>query len=161
MSWLRFSRAWASTRSKSAFSWSSLFMISTTAVLVFLRVAPDDLGADLDAFDGLQEEQRGVGHAQGGLHVAGEVGVPRRIEDVDLVALPFAVEQGAADGDPAFDLIGAVVGDGVPFFDPAEARRSAGGEQKCFGGHRFAGPAMADEAHVANVIGCVFLHGVS
>ena len=51
------------------------------------RDAPRRLGLHLDPLDGAHHEDREVGHPQGGVHVAHEVGVAGRVEDVDLVAL--------------------------------------------------------------------------
>ena len=52
-------------------------------------LAPDRLGLHLDAVDRAHHEHREVDDPQRGPHVAEEVGVARRVDQVDLVALPL------------------------------------------------------------------------
>ena len=49
--------------------------------------SPRRLGADLDAVDGADDENGEVGDGEGGIDLAGEVGVAGRVEEVDLVGL--------------------------------------------------------------------------
>ena len=45
-----------------------------------------------------------VEHAQGPLHLDGEVDVPRGVDDVDVVLVPLGVGRGGGDGDAALAL---------------------------------------------------------
>jgi hypothetical protein len=98
----------------------------------FLGQPPGLLGADLDPGRGVDEDDGGVGNAQGGLHVADEIGIARRIDDVDLAISPLDGSQCGADGDLPFDLVRVIVGDGVPLLDLPETGRRLGIEEEGF-----------------------------
>ncbi len=127
-------------------------------VAVLRRVLPDDLGPHLGAFDSLEKDDRRVRDTERRFHLACEVGVPGGIQDVDLVAFPFAEEEGGVDGDLTFDLIGVVIGEGITLFYPAEARRAPGGEEGRFSGRRLPRTSVADQGQVPDVVGREFFH---
>ena len=87
---------------------------------------------DLDAVDRAHHEHRQVGDAQRRLHVTDEVGVARRVDEVDLVA--FAIRTGrwpARSRCRRFCSSGSVVGDGGAVLDPADPVDGPGsGEQR-------------------------------
>ena len=56
-----------------------------------------DLGLGLDTFDGADHEQDGVDGGERGAHLADEVGVAGRVEQVDLVAV--VLDGGQREGD--------------------------------------------------------------
>ena len=58
---------------------------------------------------------------QGGEKVAHEVGVPRDVEDVDLVAFVLEGGQRQRERDPPLDLLGVEVGGGRAVLDAAVA----------------------------------------
>jgi len=53
----------------------------------FFELRPHRLRADLDPSGGVDEDDRGVGHAEPGVLVAGEVGEAGRIDEVDFDAV--------------------------------------------------------------------------
>ena len=65
----------------------------------------------------------------GALHVADEVRVPGRVEDVDLDAVPLDRRHGQRDADAAVDLLGIVVRHGVAVLDLAHPGERPGREQ--------------------------------
>ena len=84
--------------------------------------APDDLGLHLDAVDRAHHEDGQVGHAQSRLHLAHEVRVTGRVDEVDLVAFPLDGRDGQREGDPALDLLRLGVRDGRAVLHTADAR---------------------------------------
>jgi hypothetical protein len=80
------------------------------------------------------------------MELAGEIGVARRVDQVDLGFPPFQGSDGGADGDAALDLVGIEVGDRVALFDPAEARRGLRVEQQRLDQRGLAGAAVAEHA---------------
>ena len=81
------------------------------------RELPGVLGLDLDAVDRRDHDDHGVGRADRRAQVADEVGVARRVEDVDLHALPLDRRHRQRDRDALALLVGVVVGDGVAVLD--------------------------------------------
>jgi hypothetical protein len=79
------------------------------------------LGPDLDPGRGVHQDDRAVRHPQRRLDVAHEVGVTRRVEDVDLGLPPLERQDAGADGDVALDLVRVEVGHRVALFDLSEA----------------------------------------
>ena len=109
-------------------------------------------GLHLDALDRADHEHGQVGDGQGGGRLLGEVGVTRGVDDVDLVALPLDGRQGGRDREAALVLLGFEIGDGGGVLDPARAADGAGEMQQRLGQGGLAGPAVADQGHVAD--GC-------
>ena len=62
-------------------------------------------------FEGVHDEQNGVGHLQHALHFATEVGVTGGVEDVDFDTLPVGAHVFGQDGDAAFALEVVVIED--------------------------------------------------
>ena len=62
---------------------------------------------------GVDNKQHTVGHIEHALHLAAEVAMPRRIDDVDLVVLVADADVFGKDGDAAFALKVIVVEDEV------------------------------------------------
>ena len=86
---------------------------------------PGLLGLDLDARDGVDDDDRGVGGAQAAEHFRDEDAVARRVDQVDLLLLPLERRDGEADRDLPLDLLGVEVGRRVALLDAAEPRRGA------------------------------------
>ena len=72
---------------------------------------PRDLGLHLDAFDRGHDEQREVGGLERGGDVADEVGVARRVEQVDLVAVELERRERERHRDAPALLLGIEVAD--------------------------------------------------
>ena len=60
-----------------------------------LALAPFEWkGHKVDPFDGAHDEHGEIGHAHCRMEISGEVGVPRGVDEVDLVPLPLEGCQG-------------------------------------------------------------------
>ena len=68
------------------------------------HLGEDEAGLRQRTFRGIDQEERPVHHLEGALDLAAEVRVPRRIDDVDLVALVRDRGVLGQDGDPALAL---------------------------------------------------------
>ena len=120
---------------------------------------PRGLGLHLDAFDGRHDEDRQVGGPQRRRDVADEVGVPRRVEHVDLVALELEGCEGERHRDVALLLLGIEVAHRRAVLDATHAGDRAGGEEQRFGERGLARASVAYECDVAHLLGRVRLHG--
>ena len=119
---------------------------------------PRRLGADLDAVDRAHDEHGEIGDRQRGVEIAGEVGVARRVEEVDLVrlavgGLPLERRHGERQRHRALQLLGLGVADRRAVLDPPRPRQHAGAQQQRLGERRLAGPAVADDGDVADLVG--------
>ena len=88
-----------------------LVHVGHTGDLILFRLAPDRLGLGLYAALGAEHGDRAVQHAQGTLHLHGEVHVSGGVDDVDTVLPAVAVGPetgggGGSDGDAALLLLG-------------------------------------------------------
>jgi len=81
--------------------------------VVLVREPPVRLGLRLDARDAVEHDDRAVKHAQAAIHLDREVDVARRVDDVDLVALPLGRHRRALDRDAALALLLEVIGRGA------------------------------------------------
>ena len=122
------------------------------------RVLPCELRADFDAGFRVEDDQCGIGGANGGFHLALEVEGAGSVEKVDLDLVPRERGDGKTDGEAALRLFCVVVADGVALRDLAEAVGRFGGVQHCLGERRFAAPAVTKQAYVADGIGVEICH---
>ena len=120
--------------------------------------SPDPLGADLDSVDGVHHEHGEIDHAQGGVDVANEVGVARRVDEVDLVALPLERGVGQGERHPALGLLGVEVEHGVAIFDPAQTADGPSPVEQRLCQRRLPRPAVSHKRNIANLLGRVDLH---
>ena len=102
--------------------------------------------------------KRRLDGAEAALHLAHEVHVAGRVDDVDLVVFPLEGEQRDVQAELALMLVGVPVADGRAVLDLAHAGRGAGGEQHRLGQRCLAGAAVAGQSDVTNLIGRVVLH---
>ena len=79
--------------------------------------------ADLDARLRRHDDDRRVRHADAGRHFAAVVGVSRRVDDVDLPAVPRDVDDGGADARAALVLFRLEVRGRRAVLDPSEPIR--------------------------------------
>ena len=119
---------------------------------------PRLLGLDLDPVDRADHEYRQVGHPQRGRDVADEVGVARRVDEVDLVVAPLERCQRQRQGDAAALLLGVVVAHRRAVLDPSEAVDGAGAVQQRLGQACLARAAVTHECDVADLVGRIPLH---
>ena len=121
-------------------------------------LAPCQLGADLHPVDGAHHQHGEVGDGQGGVDVAGEVGISRGVDEVDLVGLavrrlPLERGQGQREGHRTLGLFGLGVTDRRPVLDPSRPGEHPGPEEQRLGQRRLATPAVADDGDVADLLG--------
>ena len=100
---------------------------------ILLGISSGNLTADFHALHGTEHHDSRIGDTEGCLHLAGEVSIPRGIQNVDLRSLPLRKHQRGVDRDLPFDLIGMVVREGVPFFHFSLSCGRPGGKQYGFG----------------------------
>ena len=143
--------SWSSVRENDARSRSSLLTKIARGMPRCFGELPRDLGLHLDALDRGHDEQREVGGLERGADVADEVGVARRVEEVDLGAVELERRQRERHRDPAALLLGVEVADRRAVLDLAEAGDRPGREQEGLGERGLAGAAVADEGDVADV----------
>ena len=96
--------------------------------------------------------------AQGAEPFADEVGVARRIEDVELFAEPLGVEQRAVHRDLVLLFAGVVVGRGRAGSDVAHAADAPGAGKHGFGEHCLAGGRVSQDGEAAQIGGSVLFH---
>ena len=99
---------------------------------------------------------------QGAQGVADEVGITGRVDQVDLPARPFEVEQVAVDGEVAAFLLVVDVGEARPLVDRAAAVGRAGGVEQGVGKRGLARRPMSSQGNVADIGDVIGRgHGVS
>jgi hypothetical protein len=119
---------------------------------------PRLLGLDLDPVDRADHEHGQVGDAQGGGHVAHEVGVARRVDEVDLVVAPLERSHRQRQGDAALVLLGVEVAHRRPVLDATHAGDGTGPVQEGLCQARLARSAVPDQGDVADLTSRVPLH---
>src|SRR6185503_8826971 len=112
---------------------------------------PDLLGLHLHAGHRVDDDDRGLDHAQARARVRDEVTVARCVDDVHAVALPVTVGHRGVDRYLPLDLVGIEVRGGAAVVDLAEARHRAGGVQHGFYQGGLAHAAMTDDTDVADL----------
>ena len=125
--------------------------------LVVVSLTPNGLRLRLNAALGAHDGHRAVQHAQGALHLDGEVHVARGVNDVDAVGLKLVVgaapEAGGSsggNGDTALLLLDHPVHSGVTLMGLADLMVDAGVEQNTLGG---SGLTSVDMSHDADISG--------
>src|SRR5690606_475987 len=124
--------------------------------VVLVGLAPHRFGLRLDATDRTQHEHRAVEHAQGALHLDGEVDVARGVDDVEAVllerlvhALPEAGGGRGLDRDAALLLLLHPVHRRGAVMDFAELVVDTGIEKDALGRGGLAGIDVGHDAEVA------------
>ena len=110
-----------------------LVHIDHARYIVFVGLAPNRLGLGLHAALGAQHGHRTVEHAQGALHLNGEVHVTRRVDNVDTAVAPEAGGGSRRDGDAAFLFLLHPVHDRVALMGLTQLVGAAGIEEHTFG----------------------------
>ena len=130
---------------------SILVMRDDPAQLQAGRFLEDPAGVDLDARVGRDGDDHVLDRRQGAQGVADEVGVAGRVDQVDLLARPFEVEQVAVDGEVAAFFLVVDVGDARAVVDRAAAVGGAGGVEQGVGKRRLARRPMSSQGNVADI----------
>ena len=107
----------------------------------------------LDALDGVEEHDGGIGGGKGAVGVLAEIVVSRGVEEVHLASGPDEVHDGGRDGDAAFLLHGHPVAGGMSgTFSGLDGSGGVDGpsvEEELFGEGCFAGVRMRDDCKCA------------
>ena len=126
---------------------------------VFVGLAPYRLGLRLDALVGVEQRYRAVEHAQGPLHLDGEIDVARRVDDVDALVVPVSGGRGRGDGDAALLLLLHPIHGGGAVVHFADLVALAGVIEDALGGRGLAGVDMRHDPDIAVVLeGCSSRH---
>ena len=123
-----------------------------------LGLTPELRGHDLRARHGVNHEQRHLGRLHARQRVADEVGMARRVEQVDLVVFVRDGSDGRADRELAPDLLLVVVKVGFPVVGRAHAGRAARDVQHRLGERCLAGAVLAHQHDVPYVFGSRSCH---
>src|SRR5262249_32579855 len=121
--------------------------------LELLGTRPDATGVHLDPHHPRHDHERALDDPKRGDRVRLEARVARRVDDVELSALPLAVSQGRGQGHRAPLLVLLPVGDRIPRIDRPEPVRLARLEEHRLGERGLARPAVADDGDVADLAG--------
>ena len=117
---------------------------------VTVGLTPHRLGLRLHARDRIEHNDASVENAEASLYLGREVHVPRRIDDVDLMALPLCASGRRSDGDPSLPLLGHPVHDGGAVVNLSQLVRPAREEQHPLRHCRLASVDVGDEPDIAN-----------
>ena len=110
---------------------------------------PHLLGRHLDAGHRVDDHQRRIRDAQRGARVAEEVRHPRRVDEIDLAAVPLGVGEAGGEGVLAGDFFFVVVGDRGAFVDLPSRLTAPASKSSAEMQLRLAGAAMADQGDVS------------
>ncbi len=108
-----------------------------------VALLPGDLRPDRELRGGPDHDHGAFGRPQAAGHLAGEVQEPRRVEDVDLVAVVLGERDAEVDRDLPSLFLGLEVGGGGGLVWRTHARHGAGGEEHRLREHRLAVVRMA------------------
>ena len=95
----------------------------------FDTVVPGPFRIHFNPGFGRNDEQDAVAGTQGGADFAAEFGVPRRIEEIQLIAFPFARRNAELDGDVSLNFFRFIVHNMLVVFTDANGIDSAAGKQ--------------------------------
>ena len=111
------------------------------------------------ALVGVDQQQHRVDHAEHTLHLAAEIGVARRVDDVDQVLLPLHRAVLGADGDAALAL--EVVAVHHTLVDVGALAEHVGGAEDAVDQRRLAVIDVGDDGQVADLFSGVHGRGLS
>jgi hypothetical protein len=119
---------------------------------IAIRAHPHAVALRFDPCDAAENADRAVEHAQRPLDFSGEVDVPGRVDNVDLVLVPGGGGGRRGDRDSALTLFGHPVHGRGPFVDLAHAMFFAGVEEDAFGRRRLARIDVGNDSDVAHPV---------
>ena len=126
-----------------------------------LSLAPQFRGHDLWTCHGVNHEQRHFGSLHGSKRVADEIGVARRVKQVDFVVVVRDRRNGRADSELAANLLFIVIQIRFAVVRGTHARRAARNVQHGFGQRRFTGAILAHQHDIANMFGSRSCHKIT
>ena len=121
-------------------------------------VTVGDLGADLDAALGVDDDDGGLDHVEGAVELTLVVGEARHIEDVHLLATELGVHEGVLHGVAAVVLDVAIVADGVLAVHAATTVDKAAAEGHSLSHGSLARFGAAHEGDVTDVLSLINFH---
>ena len=101
--------------------------------LVPVGLPPHRLRLGLDAADAAENDDQTIEHPETPFHLDGEIDVPRRVDDVDLMVVPEAGRGGGHDRDPPLPLLLHPVHHGAALVHLAHPMDLAGIEENPLG----------------------------
>ncbi len=116
------------------------------------RLPPHGFRLRLNPAHGAENAHGPVQHAQGALHLNGEVHMARRVDEVDGIFAPLAGGAGRHDGDAAFLLLRHVVHSSGAVVHLAHAVDFAAVEKHALGKRGLARVDMGNYAYVADML---------
>ncbi len=119
---------------------------------VLVGLAPDGLGLGLDPADRAEHGHGAVEHAQGTLHLGGEVDMAGCIDDVDLVIAPVGSDSSALDGNAPFLFLRHPVHGRVAVVDLADAVYFSGIKEYTLGSGGLAGVDMSHDSDIPHLV---------
>ena len=119
--------------------------------LVAVRLMPHRFALRFDPLARAEHHHGTVEHSQAAFHLGREIDVPRRVEQVDVVAVPVEGHAGRVDGDPAFLLFLVAVGLGRPLIHPPHAMLRTAEKQHLLSDGRLARIDVGNDADVTNI----------
>jgi hypothetical protein len=126
--------------------------------LQLVTALPHDLGAHLHAGHGIHQDKSAVRDTQRRDHLSDEVGIARRIEQIDLVILVFTGEERRRERELAPDLLVLEIRNRVAFLYLPHPGESACQEEQGLRQRGLAAAAVRHQGDVADGFGWVFLH---
>ena len=121
-------------------------------LMVVQGVLPGAAGLDLHPAHGADQQQRRVRDADSGAHLAREVRKTGSIQGKQGLPPPLHREEGGADRDLPFLLLGLKVADGVARIRPAHAPDLPIAEKHGLGQGGLSGPAVGDKRKTSRVL---------
>ena len=119
------------------------------------RLGDDELGLRQRAFGGIHQDQRAIHHVEDALDLAAEIGVARRIDDVDAGVLPLHRGRLGENGDAALAL--QIVGIHRALGHALVVAKGAGLLQQAIDQRGLAVVDVGDDGDVAEVHGLLLL----
>src|SRR5947209_17099465 len=120
-----------------------------------VALLPRGLGPDRHMRRRSGDDDRSLARPNAARDLAGEVEEPGRVEDVDLEAVVLGERDAEVDRDLTLVLLRLGVRGGGRLVGRAHARDGSGGEEHGFGEHRLAVVRVAEQDHVADLVGSV------
>ena len=124
-----------------------------------LDTLPHGFRTRLDTGGSLEAEHRGVGRFQPGDEIADEVSVPGRVDEIDLLVLPFDRGEREADGDSSVLLFRGEVEGRAAVLDLPLARDRLRAEERGFSERGFPRPMLGRERDVPDLARQVLFQG--
>ncbi len=127
---------------------------------VLLALPPDGLALRLDALTAVKDGDRAVEHSQRPFDLSREVDVARRIDQIDVKALPGALRRGGRDRDPSPLLFLQVIHHGRAIMDLPHLIGLARIVENALRHRRLAGVDMRHDANVPYSVQLTHFHAL-